>query len=188
MINLKSINFNLSMGFIFIIIGFLVSFIDTKGAIAGYSLIICALTGLLVIIFALLNREERKNMGIVPLIKFLVGHSFPVVILIALVSWVLSINITHYERLQRGDVPTEFKQFEVVSTILFFLELSILYTYFQKQFSETRAMDKNPDSILAKSLELMSSQSTYLLYLLTTISTISIGIMQTIVNYYLTDG
>ena len=57
MVDLKSVNFNLQIGFILIVIGFIVSFIDIKGTIAGYSLIICALTGLLVIIFALLNRE-----------------------------------------------------------------------------------------------------------------------------------
>ena len=135
MVDLKSVNFNLQIGFILIVIGFIVSFIDTKGAIAGYSLIICALTGLLIIIFALLNNEERKNLGFFALVKFLIGHSFPVLILIGLVSWVLSIYINHYERLERGDIPDEFKQFSVVSTILFFIELSLLYSYFQKQFT-----------------------------------------------------
>ena len=185
MVDLKSVNFNLQIGFILIVIGFIVSFIDTKGAIAGYSLIICALTGLLIIIFALLNNEERKNLGFFALVKFLIGHSFPVLILIGLVSWVLSIYINHYERLERGDIPDEFKQFSVVSTILFFIELSLLYSYFQKQFTESKATD---NTTLAKTMELLSQQSTMLLYLLTTISTISIGIMQTIVNYYLTDG
>lgn len=185
MVDLKSVNFNLQIGFILIVIGFIVSFIDIKGTIAGYSLIICALTGLLVIIFALLNKEERKNMGFFALIKFLLGHSLPVLILIGLVSWVLSIYINHYERLERGDIPDEFKQFNLVSTILFFIELSLLYSYFQKQFTETKMMD---NSAMAKTMELLSQQSTMLLYLLATISTISIGIMQTIVNYYLTDG
>ncbi len=57
MVDLKSINFNLQISFLTIIIGFIVSLIDVKGAIAGYSLIICALIGLVVIIFALLNRS-----------------------------------------------------------------------------------------------------------------------------------
>jgi hypothetical protein len=129
MVDLKSINFNLQIGFILVIIGFIVSFIDVKGAIAGYSLIICALSGLLIIIFALMNRDERKNMGFFALLKFLLGHSMPVLILIGLVSWVLSINISHYERLEKGDLPDEFKQFYLVTTILFFIELSLLYSY-----------------------------------------------------------
>ena len=54
MVDLKSINFNLQISFLTIIIGFIVSLIDVKGAIAGYSLIICALIGLVVIIFAAL--------------------------------------------------------------------------------------------------------------------------------------
>ena len=185
MVDLKSVNFNLQIGFILIVIGFIVGFIDVKGAIAGYSLIICALAGLLVIIFALMNREERKNMGFFALLKFLLGHSMPVLILIGLVSWVLSINISHFERLEKGDLPDEFKQFYVVTTILFFIELSLLYSYFQKQFTETKVID---NTVMAKTMELMSSQSTMLLYLLSVISTISIGIIQTIVNYYLTDG
>ena len=112
----------------------------------------------------------------------------PVLIMIGLVSWVLSIYITHYERLEKGNIPSEFKQFSLVSTILFFIELSLLYAFFKNQFSESKILQKKDNSVMAKSIELLSSQSTMLLYLLTSISAISIGIMQTIVNYYLTDG
>ena len=188
MINLKSINFNLQIAYIFIVIGFIVSFIDAKSAIAGYSLIICALIFLLVITFALLNRVESRNKGIIPLIKFIISHSFPVLLILALVSWILSIYISNFDRLQKGDLPYEFKQFNIVSTILFFFELFVLFSYFQKQFSETKIMQKNPDSVMAQALELISSQSKSLLYLLASLSMVSVGIMQTIVNYYLTDG
>lgn len=188
MVDLKSINFNLQIAFLTIIVGFIVSFIDVKGAIAGYSLIIASLIGLVVIIFALLNREEEKRSGFFALLKFLLGHSMPVLIIIGLVSWVLSIYISHYERLEKGDIPNEFKQFSVVSTILFFIELALLYGFFRRQFMETKLIQKGDNSIMAKSIELISSQSTMLLYLLTSVSAISIGIMQTIVNYYLTDG
>jgi len=67
--------------------------------------------------------KEQKFIG-----KLIKGAS-PILLTLAVLAWVMAINVTYYKRINEGNVASEFNQFSALSTMLLLFQLIILFKY-----------------------------------------------------------
>ena len=158
------------------------------GSIYAYGLIFFALLGLLILHLALQTRMSMET-GILHILKKLLfaSETLPILGLMTVLAWLFSLNIKYYARFNNPDMlPREFKTFKGVITGLLGIALLLVKTITSAENKESGAMkSKNP---LAKFYKYASDSSVSILYLVITILGIGTGILQVMLEYYLTDG
>ena len=158
------------------------------GSIYAYGLIFFALLGLLILHLALQTRMSMET-GLLHILKKMLfaSETLPILGLMTVLAWLFSLNIKYYARFNNPDMlPREFKTFKGVITGLLGIALLLVKTITSAENKESGAMkSKNP---LAKFYKYASDSSVSILYLVITILGIGTGILQVMLEYYLTDG
>lgn len=113
--------------FSFIIIGLLIQMIfsnidspdssygPASASIWGYGIIVLSILGILFMNLAL-GTEATSSFSMM---------RFDVVILLVFMLWLISINISNYEQLNRGDAPTNYYIYSNFTNILIFVQVMI---------------------------------------------------------------
>lgn len=132
------------------------------GAISGYSTVVLSLFALILLkIVPLIRLPELKWQLFIPLI--------PVVVILGICIWLLTITIKFSKNIEIGNIPKDYTRFNVLSFILLFLQLIMMY----KDRSDTSSWLVSPSWII---LFLASFQF------------VIIFIMQMNLEYFITDG
>jgi len=160
-----------------------------SGSIYGYGLIFFALLGMLLLHLAL---QTRMNMeaGILKILKdmLMASETMPIICVMAVLAWLFSLNIKYYDKFNEPNMlPTEFLNFKGLATGLLFVSILLIKAITTDERQEATAM-KNNTNPLAKFYKAAAESATSILYLVVTILAIVTGLMQVILEYYLTDG
>ena len=103
-----------------IISGYVVAMAFPQGAVAGYSCVVAGLFTLLLLkLVPLTHVPEIKFAIFVPLL--------PMIFILGISVWLLSINIKYNKNIQKGNVTDEYKTFNSISFVLLLLQLVLLY-------------------------------------------------------------
>jgi|TARA_Y100000992_G_C21273789_1_gene498616 hypothetical protein len=157
----------------------------STGSIYGYGLTLFSILGImsLFIISNINNTNTQENLQMYKKIfKALLKHDvLPIILIVLILAWLFSLNIKYYDKfIEPNMLPNEFIRFKNLTTALLFIAIilinSMKYIFYNNQIVEDQ--EKN----------VKKSQNRYILYLLVTILAVMTGLMQVILQYYLTDG
>ena len=145
--------------------------------------------GLLMLHLALVTRENMES-GLITILKELViaSQTLPIVLLMTVLGWMISMNIIYWDRFTNPEMlPDDFKNFKGLSTGLLGISVLLIKTITGQEVQELQAQTKGKNNI-SKFYKFASESATSILYLVITILSITVGLMQTIMKYYITDG
>ena len=153
-----------------------------SSAVWGYGIVALSVLSILFITFALATQmtavSQYNTMDFI--MKLVQGSLVPFLMLLILV-WLISINLTFYKRINEGNVASEYNQFSTVSTILVVVQLMVLFKYLKDAFM----VEKGGKNGLGGALK---SQMASITYVLTALNVIFIGMMNIVVAFFSTDG
>jgi hypothetical protein len=145
-------------------------------SIWGYGMVGAGVLGLMFITFALttqLSNISKHNSF--AFVKKLFQNSFPTLLLLSIVTWLLTINIIHYKKINKGHVANEYNTFSTLSTIVIIIQVFVVLKFMIEQFD-------------SKQVTNTSEKYSSLNYILTLGNIIIVGIMTIILSYFSTDG
>jgi hypothetical protein len=153
-----------------------------SSAVWGYGIVALSVFSILFITFALATQmtavSQYNTMDFI--MKLVQGSLVPFLMLLILV-WLISINLTFYKRINEGNVASEYNQFSTVSTILVVVQLMVLFKYLKDAFK----VEKGGQNGLGGAHK---SQMASITYVLTALNVIFIGMMNIVVAFFSTDG
>ena len=171
-------------------VGFIILLLPVSdSSLYGYSTIFFSLMGMMMIHLALVTKENMES-GIIKILKELLlsSETIPVFLLMTILGWLISMNIVYYNRFTNPEMlPDEFTNFKSLVTGLLGISIILVTTIASQEQSELQAKNKGQNNI-SKFYKFASESGSTMLYLLITILGISVGLMQVIMKYYITDG
>ena len=138
---------------------------------------------------ALVTRENMEA-GLITILKelLLASETLPIVGLMTVLGWLISMNIMYWDRFNNPEMlPDEFKNFKGLATGLLGISVILVQSITGQETKELQAQTKGQNNI-SKFYKFASESGASILYLVITILTITVGLMQTIMKYYITDG
>ena len=157
-----------------------------NAAIWGYGTMILSLLGLVIVTVALSSKNSMQN-NIVQFLKSLAGGSIPVILLLVILIWLITMNILFYTRINQGKVAPEYDGMSTLSTITVFLQLMVLLNFFRDKMKADQA-SKSGNNMIGQIYQAFTSEMGTISYVLTTLNVILAGIMQVILTFFSTDG
>lgn len=160
----------------------------SDGSIYGYSTIFFALLGMIMLHLALVTRENMQS-GLFKILKELVlaSETIPIVLIMSILGWLISMNTLYWDRFNNPELlPDSFSSFKGMSTALLGMAIVLIRTITNSEMSGNQ--DDKGNSNLAKLNKIAAESGASVLYLIITILAITVGLMQTILKYYVTDG
>lgn len=150
-----------------------------NASIAGYSMIMGSLICLWFTSFYLVNKETMTN-SIWQTIINVLALSTPVLLTLASVAGILSLNIVYKDRINKGRVSNDYSQFRGISLFLLVLQLGLTLSYLKDKISQITTS--------SKIYQILSSQISLLSYLVAIVNYVILGIMLISIKYMSTDG
>lgn len=156
-----------------------------NSAIWGYGVILIALLGILYVTFSLATKSELQS-GAFEFIKVIFKNSFPVLFLMALISWLIAMNISYYSRINKGQVSNDYYKFGFISSFLIILQVIIILKFVRDKMGLSQTTTEN--NPLSNVFNQLSLQMASIGYAVGTINYAIVAIMQIILEYFSTDG
>lgn len=155
-------------------------------SIWGYGVLALSLMGLLVVTLALGSRVDMQN-SVISFIKSGLKNSLPVFLLLLIITWLISMNIQYFTRINQGKVANEFNTISTASSAMIVLQIILLLKYLRDVAISSKG-EIAGKSFLSKAYAFISSQIGVFLYLLAAVNLILAGAMQVILQFFSTDG
>ena len=176
LINLRDTHYNINILFGLVIAGFMTLLYDFGWAeIVGYSLITFSTFMIFFITMSFSSAEKIKTSTFGFILNTL-KKGFPILIVLFLLSWVISMNIIYYDQISANETPRDYSGYARTASWLFIMLMYLLRVYAFKFIDP----DGSKDNVSKYSMVLIILISTILFWVLT--------IMQLILRYYITDG
>jgi hypothetical protein len=165
-----------------------------NAVIYGYGIVALAILTVLFISYGIHDRintiENRgkqsgikgKLANIIGFLKSFLTSSGPSILTIAVLGWIITLNISYYTKINKGAVANEFYQLSTGTTYLFVFQIICLFQYL-KLFIEAK-MDKKKEAANMQA----QSRIGFATYFITTINLIIVGMMTIILQFFSTDG
>tara|TARA_B110000495_G_C22790960_1_gene462336 strand:+ start:143 stop:742 length:600 start_codon:yes stop_codon:yes gene_type:complete len=186
--------FNLSIFSGFILIGFvIIAFFSSlsedgssgpaSSALWGYSLILFSLVGIIFVKIKMTGDENKS------LLSYIIGSGMPVFLLVFNILWLISLNVSYFEDINKGIVSKDFYEYSMLNTILIFVQILIsLEIIMSKAFNLSAT-----DSIMnATGMKIDTEQKNTAILVMSFIFAITnfvlSGIQQVTLDYFTTDG
>lgn len=156
-----------------------------SGSVWGYGLIMFSVLGLLVIQFS--NYKSKGGEGLDKKAKMMAdfkkifNNSIFTIILVAIIGWLVALNIIYFKEINEGKVATEYSSYNKLSTILVFIQLWLLNKYTTLVSAENSEDNKSGKKKYISVYKALSA-------LLSVGNIITIIILNIILKYFSTDG
>ena len=159
----------------------------------GYGLVAVAVACMMFVGFALTTRiQDRLKL---PPGKFawqLVKQSTPLFMLLIVVGWIVGLNVTYWDHINKGEVPAEYTQFATLSSIMIGLEIILILKWLTETTAAASRAARQPytkeDSLDSLKLGAQGDQMRYVSYLVSALNLVFAGMMTIVLKYFLTDG
>lgn len=157
--------------------------------IYGYSITILSSIILLIYIHWFSNKQTIQESAFKSTIR-IVSNSMPALVFISVLIIVLIINSMFKERINKGNVISDYPKFEMISTFLIIVQFMIFVTYIynmSKSVPQTNT-EKLFDSFFNNAANVFTKSLPAFSYLFTIINYIILGITYTSLEFFSTDG
>jgi hypothetical protein len=162
-----------------------------NSVIWGYGVVIIALIGILYITFALATKSNMQD-SIIGFIKTIFGSSFPIIFLLGLLTWIITMNISYKSRINKGQVSKDYYTFNYVSSILIIIQIMIMLNYIRNSIYLSNAMKSDAvENVKNNIVTIFSEKTTQMAtvgYAIGSVNYVIVGILQVILDYFSTDG
>jgi hypothetical protein len=165
---------------VFSIIGALVKIIagnyqgPATASIYGYGLITISLICIMFNDFALGHKENLLNTTSISFGLQMFRSSLPFVVTLGVLVWLITINVTYKDQIDENDVAKEYSKYSFISTILILCQIFVILTLINAKHASKGGNRLN--------------NLGGLIYILSFINVIIIGILTIILKYFSTDG
>ena len=192
--NTKETRFNLSIFSGFIFIGFVIISLfnsisedgssgPASSALWGYSIILFSLVGIVFVKIKMTN-DANKNV-----LEYIVGKGLPVFLLLFNILWLISLNVTYFEDINKGVVSKDFYEYAMLNTILIFVQLIISLEFImEKAFgysASERLINVSGSEINQKEKNTIISIMSFIFIITNFVLS---GMQQVTLDYFTTDG
>ena len=144
-----------------------------NASIWGYGVVSLSIFSIMFLSFALASNMANLEKSLLGFIKMLLSDSLPSMVTLLVLTWLIALNVTYFKRINQGKLTDEYKQFSLITTILLVIQLIVLFMFLKDQTSA------NPSG---------SKTMGYVVYAITFINVIYIGMMNIILKFFTTDG
>tara|TARA_B100001093_G_scaffold519067_1_gene606294 strand:+ start:2608 stop:3237 length:630 start_codon:yes stop_codon:yes gene_type:complete len=125
----------------------------------------------LILLSSLFSVNNSGNLpSIFTIIKNMIFESLPSVLTFMVIIYIIIINFTYKKKLVNGDVANEYYSYSLFSSLLLLFQVGLLIKYILDISNEKE------------------SDITSVIYVLTVINFMLLGVMQVILNFFSTDG
>jgi|UniRef100_A0A6C0JGW1 hypothetical protein len=155
-----------------------------SSTIWGYGLVTISLLMVLFINVAIVSRMSTLKESNIAFIKSVFFHSMPPLLLLSILAWIITINVKHFNKINKGKVANEYNSYSTVSTLLIVIQLGVLFKY----LADELMVGKEAGTIKGKLDGALTGRLASVMYLLTIGNAALCGIMTIILEYFSTDG
>jgi len=163
-----------------------------NSTIWGYGVVLIAVTTILFVNYAVYNKLGAANeigqfnaqgeMSLTKVFNFIksfLQSSAPSMITIGMIVWIMSLNITYFTRINKGQVANEYYQLTLVNSVLCIFQLIALFMYLKTYISTDQTSEDKAQS---------QTRLSFATYFVSTINLIVVGMMTIILEFFSTDG
>jgi hypothetical protein len=191
----KETRFNLSIFSGFIMIGFVVialfSSLSEDGSsgpasasLWGYSIILFSLIGIVFIKIKMIEKDEKKSV-----LSYIIGKGLPIFLLLFNILWLISLNVSYFDDINKGLVSKDFYEYSMLNNILIFVQILVSLEVILSKAFEYSPVDKLGD---ATGVKVDNEQKNTVIMVMSFIFIITnfvlSGIQQVTLDYFTTDG
>ena len=152
----------------------------TSATIWGYGIASMCLFLILMISLALGKNQFSQSFS--NFLHLFWNNAIPVLCLLILLFWVITLNVMYSTKLNNNTVPQEYHLYSLISSILTILQAIILYLFISNKLKE------NTSSSTALENKIESIDHSTVIYVLTVLNGVIIGMMQIVLTFFTTDG
>jgi hypothetical protein len=157
--------------------------------IYGYSITLLSSIILLIYIHWFSSRETIQESLFKSTIRLL-SNSIPALAFISILVIVIIINGSFKERINKGNVVSDYSKFQIISTFLIIGQFMIFVTYVYNMSKVVNQLntDKGYESVLNKAINIFTKSLSAFNYLFTVINYTILGIIYSSLKFFSTDG
>jgi len=157
-----------------------------NSTIWGYGLVAMSILVVMFVNYAIHNKIYiLKNKGISGIIEFLkvfLNSSLSSFLAVAIMIWIITLNIMYYKKINMGQVASEYYQLSAGTSLLFVFQIICIFTmiklYISIEIDKTNAADAS----------ITLARVSVATYFITAISLVVTGMMTIILQFFSTDG
>lgn len=153
-----------------------------NATIWGYTLSAIAVFLLMIICISFANNGKTNGNIIDDLIKF----GLPPGLFLILLIWTIGQTIRFFKKINSGILPEEFNMYSFISSFLIIVQAINLYMFFNEEYSIQFTGNKN--NTQQEQAEIENMDNTSIMYILTIINSVILGMMQIVLTFFTTDG
>jgi hypothetical protein len=155
-----------------------------SAAIWGYGVIAASVLGIMFITIAMASQMSKLSENSLGFVKSLLLHSLPPMLMLAILTWLITINAEYFKRINEGDVATEYSTYSNLSTFMVMIQLGVLYKYLVDELLIGKGGPTNKTLLI----QALRSRMASVTYLLTIGNLMVLSVMTIILKYFSTDG
>jgi hypothetical protein len=151
----------------------------------GYGLTAISLLCIMFVSFALTSEISKKlGMSAPAFLMDLVGQAIPLSLLLLVLGWIISLNVTFYKRINQGIVAEEYTPYSRLSTIMIAFQIAVVLKWVNDYVAALGARSRA--GTVAE--EAKANQLKYVSYILTVLNLVFAGMLTIVLTYFTTDG
>lgn len=155
-----------------------------SAAIWGYGVIAASVLGIIFITFAMATQMSKLSENSFGFVKSMLLHSLPPLLMLGILTWLITINVEYFKRINQGLVAKEYSNYSNLSTFLVIIQLVVLYKYLVDELLIGKGGPTNKTMLI----EALRSRMASVTYLLTLGNLMVVSVMTIILKYFSTDG
>jgi hypothetical protein len=137
----------------------------------GYGVVSLSVFSVMFLSFALASNMSNLNKDMYGFIKELLADSFPSLLTLLILVWLVTLNVTYFKRINQGKISSEYNQFSNLNTVFLVIQIIALFMFLRDQTSSTG-----------------NNKMSYVIYIMTFINVILVSMMNIILRFFSTDG
>jgi len=159
-----------------------------NSVIYGYGIVALAIISVMFISYGIHDRIGKiENKGqfrtILNLLKSFLTSAAPSIITVIILLWIVSLNLTHYTKINKGSVSSEYYLLSTGTSYLFVFQIICLFTYLKLYIGVKTKTEQN-----ASEAEKTQNKIAFATYFLAIINIVIAGMMTIILQFFSTDA
>ena len=142
-----------------------------NASIWGYGVVLLSVFAGMFISFSLASNITNLNKNFFLFLKELLLDSFPSLVTLAVLAWIVMLNVTYFKRINQGKTSNEYTQLSNISTILMIAQIIVLFLFLRDQTNANK-----------------DTKMSYIVYVITIVNVVILGMMNIILRFFSTDG
>ena len=157
-----------------------------NSTIWGYGVVGLAILTVTFVSYAIHNKisviEKKGTSGILDFVKSFLSSSGPSVLTIVILFWIINLNVSYFDRINKGQVAAEYYQLNAGTSFLFMFQIILLFQYLKSYIQIKTGISTDPDA------ELTQNRLSFATYFVTSINLVVVVMMTIILKFFSTDG